>query len=93
MDLEGPKVEHAFNTEIAAIHIVSEEKVSGFSRITADLKELHEIVVLAVNVTTDCDRSIHFEKVRFGSQYLGTLIKDEESLLLGQATFAVEVLL
>jgi hypothetical protein len=70
VDLERPKVEDTFYAEVAPIDVVSEEKVTGLGRVAADLKQLHQVIVLTVNVAADSDGGVHLEEVRFGPQDL-----------------------
>lgn len=93
MNLETPEIENAFDTEVAAVDVITKEKVARFGRVTSNLEKLHQIVVLAVYIATDCYRGIHLKKVGLCSQKLGTLSDNEEGLLVGQATLTVEVLL
>jgi len=79
--------------EISTINIVSQEQISSFSRVTADLKKLHQIIVLAMNITANCDWCIHFKQVGFGPEKFGTFMNDPKSLLMGQSAFAIEMLL
>ena len=46
--------------EISSIDIVSQEQISSLGRVAADLKELHQVIVLAVDVTADRNRRVHF---------------------------------
>ena len=80
-------------TKVTTIDIISQEKVSSLLRISSDFKQLHEIIVLAVNVTADSDGRIHLEEIGLLSQYLGALVDNIQRLLLRQAAFAVKVLL
>lgn len=38
--------------EVSSIDIVSQEKVSGVCRVASNLEQLHQIVVLSVNIST-----------------------------------------
>lgn len=93
VNLETPEVENTLYAEITSVDVVTKEEISGLGGVTTNFEELHEIVVLSVNVTTDGDGSVHLEKVGLGAQKLGTLLKNPKSLLLGKTTFAVEMLL
>jgi hypothetical protein len=46
-----------------------------------------------MNIAAYCDGRIHLQEVRFSTEDIGSSPEDPESLLLGQATFAIEVLL
>jgi hypothetical protein len=84
---------HNLDAEISTINIVSQEQISSFSWVTADLKKLHQIIVLAVDITANCDWRIHFKQVGLGPEKFGTFMNDPKSLLLGQSAFAIEMLL
>lgn len=93
VNLQTPQVEDTLYTEVATVDVITEEQVSGLSRVTANFEQLHEIVVLAVDVTTYGDGGVHLEKVWLGAQELCTLMNDPESLLLSETALAIEVLL
>lgn len=93
MDLERPKVEHTFDTEIATVDVVSQKKIPGLRGVATDLEKLHKIVVLAMNITTNGDRSVHLQKVAFSTKNLSSLAQNEQSLFFGEASFAVKMLL
>lgn len=93
MDLERPEVQHTFDTEIATVDVVSQKKISGLGGVATDLEKLHKIVVLAVNITTNGDRSVHLQKIAFSTKNLSTLAQNEQSLFFGQTPFAVKMLL
>lgn len=93
VNLERPEVENAFDGKVSTVDVIAEEKIASFGGIATDLEELHQIVILAVDITTDGNGCIHLEQVGLCAQDIGTGLEDEESLLLGQAAFAVKVLL
>lgn len=74
MDLETPEVEHTLDAEIASIDVVSQEKVASLCRVSSDLEQLHQIVVLAVNITTNSDGGIHLQQIGLSSENLGPLV-------------------
>lgn len=76
-DLQRPEVQNTLNTEVASIDVISQEKVSRIRRITANFEQLHQVEVLTVNVTTDCNRRIHLEQVWLFPENFGTLIDNE----------------
>lgn len=93
VNLQTPKVEDTLYAEVTTVDVVTKEQVSGLGRVAANFKQLHEIVVLAVDVTADGDGGVHLEKVGLGAQELCALANDPESLLLGEAALAIEMLL
>jgi hypothetical protein len=76
MDLERPQIEHALDAEVTAVDVVAEEEVPGLGRVSANLKQLHQVVVLAVYIAADGDWGVHLEQVGLGAQDLGTGFKD-----------------
>ena len=42
---------------VAAVDVVAQEEVARVGRVAADLKQLHQVVVLAMDVATDCKRT------------------------------------
>lgn len=93
VNLERPQVENAFDAKVSSIDVVAEEEISRLGRVASDLEQLHQVVVLAVNVAADGNRGVHLEEVGLGTQKLGTLLNDPQRLLLGKPALAVEVLL
>lgn len=53
------------NAKIPSIYIVSKKQVSGFSRVAAYFEQLHQVIVLPVNIATYGDGRIHLQKVGF----------------------------
>ena len=51
------------NTEVPSIHIVTQEEVACLCWVSTDFEELHQVVVLSVNITAHCDGSIHLQEV------------------------------
>ena len=91
--LQRPEIQNTFDTEVAAVDVVTKEEVPCLGWVATNFKELHEIVVLTVDVAADGDERIHLQAVRFGAEQLGAFPKYEKSLLLGKAALTVEVLL
>lgn len=81
------------DAEIASVHIITQEQVSSFRGIPTDFEKLHEIKVLAVNISADSDGRIHFQQIWFSLENFCTFVDDPEGLLLGQAAFSAEMLL
>ena len=52
-DLVDPKKQHAFDGEAASVDVIAEEEIGGVLRIAANLEELHEVVVLSVDITAN----------------------------------------
>ncbi|TKW51225.1 hypothetical protein CTA1_2028 [Colletotrichum tanaceti] len=93
VDLQAPEIQDALDAEVASVDIVAEEKVSRLGGVAPNFEELHQIVVLAVDVTADGDGRIHLEQVGLGAEQFCAGSKNPEGLLLGQAAFTIEVLL
>jgi hypothetical protein len=93
MDLERPEVKDTLYTEVTTINVITKEEVACLGWVATDLEELHQVVVLAVNVTTDSDGGIHLEEIGLGAQELGALLNNPEGLLIGETSLTIEVLL
>lgn len=93
MNLEGPKVKDTLDGEVATIDVVAEEEIPRLGRVTSNLEQLHQIVVLAVNITANGNGRIHLKKVGLCSQNLRALLDNPYRLLLGESALAVKVLL
>jgi len=93
VNLETPEVENALYAEITSVDVVTKEEISGLGGVATNFEKLHEIVVLSVDITTNGDGSVHLQEVGLGAQKLSTLPENPKSLLLGETTFAVEMLL
>lgn len=52
--------------EVSPIHVVAEEQIARLGWVAADFEELHQVVVLAVDVAAHCDGCVHFEKIGLG---------------------------
>jgi hypothetical protein len=50
-------------TEVSSIYVVAQEEIASLRRVATNLKELHEIVVLPVNVTAHGNWGIHLQKI------------------------------
>ena len=51
------------DTEVPTVNIVAQEQVACLCGVSTDFEKLHQVVVLAVNITADCDGSIHLQEV------------------------------
>ena len=71
VDFERPQIEHTLDAEVAAVDVIAEEEVPGLSRVAANLEQLHQIVVLAVDIAAHGDWCVHLEQVGLGAQDLG----------------------
>lgn len=93
VNLEGPKVKDTLDGEIATIDVIAKEEIPCLGRVTSNLEQLHQIVVLAVDITANGDGRIHLKEVGLCSQKFRTLLDNPYRLLLGESALAVEVLL
>jgi len=91
VNLQRPQVKNTLDTEVTTINVITQKEVSRLGGVATNFKQLHQVVVLSVNVTADGNRCIHLEKVGLGTEELGSFLQDPKSLLFGEATFAVEV--
>lgn len=53
------------DTEVSSVHVVPQEKISRLFRISTHFEELHQIVILAVNIAAHGDRGIHLKQIGF----------------------------
>ena len=79
--------------EVSSVNIIAEEQIPSLCRITSNLEEFHQIKVLSMHITTDCDWRIHLEKIRFAFENLCTSLNDPECLFFRQSSFPIEMLL
>ena len=52
---QSKRQETCLDGVVTTVHVIAKEEVFGGGRITANLKELHQIVELAVNVSAHCN--------------------------------------
>jgi hypothetical protein len=78
-DLQGPQIQDTLwlvnicamlacdysylDTEVTTIHIIAQKEVARLGRVATDLKKLHEIVVLAVDVAAHGDGCVHLQQI------------------------------
>jgi len=78
----GQKKANGLKRLLTSIHIVSQKQVVCFWRETSILKKSEEIVVLAVNVSTNLDWSFEFKKNRLIDENISGLNAETSDLLL-----------
>jgi hypothetical protein len=71
-----PSSSSYLNTKVTAVHVIAQEEVARVSRIATDFKQLHEIVVLSVNITTHSNGRVHLQHIWLGLEDLCTLPYD-----------------
>lgn len=76
VNLQGPEVEDTFDTEVATVDIVAQEEVSRLGRVASNFKQLHQIVVLTMHITTHGNRGVHLEKIRLGAKKVCASLND-----------------
>ena len=54
---EAKRIKSNLNGEVTAVDVISQEEVPGCGWITSNLKELHQIIKLAVHISTHFERS------------------------------------
>lgn len=62
LDLVSEEKTDGLQGLLSSVDIVTQEKVVGIRRETTELKKSKKIVVLAVNITNDLDRSLKLKK-------------------------------
>ena len=80
------------DAEISSIHVISKEKVSRLSWIPANFEQLHQIEILSMYISANCDGRIHLQQIRLLLQDLGAIPDDPERLFFGESTLSAEVL-
>jgi len=73
-DLKGDQEGHGLDRVVTAIDVVTHEEIVRVGRVAADAEELHEIVELTVNITTDGDGAAHRLDVGLFHQDLACLL-------------------
>lgn len=68
--LKRNKESHCLHRIVASVHIVSHEEVVSVWRLAPDLKQLHQVMELTVDVATDCHRTSHLLHVGLLGQNL-----------------------
>ena len=61
-DLQGKKEQEGLNRVVATIDEVSHEEIVGIGALATDLEQLHQVVELTVNITTDLNTKKGGEK-------------------------------
>lgn len=64
------------DTEISTVDVVTQEEVARVCRIATDFEQLHQIVILSVNITADGDRGVHLQKVGLSLEHLCALAQN-----------------
>ena len=68
LDLVAQEEKDGLEALLSSVHVVAKEKVSCLSWITSYLEQFHQIEILTVNVTADCNWCIHLQQVGFLSE-------------------------
>jgi hypothetical protein len=64
------------NAEVTTVNVVTEEEVACLSRVTANFEQLHEVIVLSVDVSADGDGCVHLQQVWLLAENLRTFLDD-----------------
>lgn len=83
-DLECDQQSDGLDGEVATIDVVSHEEVVGVWVGSTDLEQLHQVVELAVDITTDGDGTFHGLHVGFVLEHLTRLFAQPSHVLLGE---------
>jgi hypothetical protein len=78
LDLVGEKQADGLERLLATVDVVTEEEVVGLRRETTVLEQTQEVVVLAVDITTDLEELEKKSRAREKSGYLDGSLKLEE---------------
>lgn len=82
-----------FNTEITPVHVIAQEEITSLGRVAANFKQLHQVEVLAVDITAHCNGGIHLQEIWLALEHLRAPFYNPQCLLFSQSTFAIEMLL
>ncbi|KAH3683702.1 hypothetical protein WICPIJ_005321 [Wickerhamomyces pijperi] len=75
------------------IDIITKKQIWSCGWISADFKQLDQVVVLAMDVPTDGDWRLHFKKIGlFGKDTIGH-VQDLQDLIRRETTFSQEMVL
>jgi hypothetical protein len=58
----SPQKENAFDGKVASVDIIAQEQVASRGWIAAHLEKLQKIIVLSMNIATDCHRTFNTEQ-------------------------------
>lgn len=90
-DLQRPEVKNALrqldtadngreatnlDTEIPSIDVITQEQIPRLDGVTPHLEELHQIIILPMDITTHGDGRIHFQQIRLRFQNLVASVDD-----------------
>jgi hypothetical protein len=76
VNLERPQIQNALDAEVSSVDVITQEKVASLGWVATDLEQLHQIVVLAVNIATYGNGGVHLQKVGLGPQNFGAFSKN-----------------
>lgn len=86
-NLQGPEVQNALrqldqrdsrlgvtdlNAKITSVDVVAQKQVPCIDRVAADLEQLHQVVILPMDIAAYRNRRVHLQQVRLGFQNLGS---------------------
>ena len=57
--LEGDQEGDGLHTVVTSVHVISHEEIVCVGALPADPEQLHQVMKLAVNIATDCHRTLH----------------------------------
>ena len=76
-NLESDEEGDGLHAVVASVHVVPHEQIVGVRRLAPDLEQLHEVVELTVDISTNRDGTLDCLYVAlFGQDLLGLLAQD-----------------
>ena len=87
-DFESEEEKESFDAIKSSVHEISHEEVVGLGTLSAHFEQLHQIIELAMNITTDGQGSFNLDYICFvGEDFLGTVTESFYLALLDVLAF------
>ncbi len=90
--LQGDEESHGLNGVVATVDIISHEKVVGIWRLSANFKELFQVMELPMDVSANCDWRLDGLYVRLVDENFFSLFTQSFDLLLRERNAVKELL-
>mmetsp|Transcript_6523 Transcript_6523/g.14256 ORF Transcript_6523/g.14256 Transcript_6523/m.14256 type:complete len:206 (-) Transcript_6523:14-631(-) len=89
---EGHQQRDRLHGVVATVHVVAHEQVVRVRRLSSDAEQLHQVVELPVDVTTDGHGAVDRLNILFLDQNVASFVAQLLDLVLGQVLALVELL-
>lgn len=63
LEFEGVEIQQAFDAEVTTINIVTQKQIVIIRETSPYFEQFHEIIILAVDISTYCDRACNVDEV------------------------------